>query len=94
MRHVRLCMLAGLLSVTILNPAIASELIGKDASGKPVAGKVVKPEKKPAATCSGDFGTSLVFEDSPSAAARKAKKEQKLVMVLHVSGHFEDPRFT
>jgi hypothetical protein len=39
-------------------------------------------------------GTSITFEDTPSAAARKAKKEQKLVFVLHVSGHFEDPRFT
>jgi hypothetical protein len=39
-------------------------------------------------------GTSIYFEDSPSEAARKALKEQKLVLVLHVSGHFEDPRFT
>ena len=27
-------------------------------------------------------------------AAARAKKEQKLVFVLHVSGNFEDPRFT
>jgi hypothetical protein len=40
------------------------------------------------------FGTSVQFEDTPSAAARKALKEHKLVFVLHVSGHFEDPRFT
>jgi hypothetical protein len=39
-------------------------------------------------------GTSIQFEDTPSAAAKKALKEQKLVFVLHVSGHFEDPRFT
>lgn len=31
---------------------------------------------------------------SPSEAAKKAKDEQKLVFVLHVSGHFEDARFT
>ena len=48
----------------------------------------------PKSTCSGDFGTELVFADSPKAAAEQAKKEQKLVFVLHVSGHFEDPRFT
>jgi hypothetical protein len=47
-----------------------------------------KPEKD---TC---HGTSITFEDTPSAAARKALKEQKLVLVLHVSGNFEDPRFT
>jgi hypothetical protein len=42
----------------------------------------------------GDYGTSVKFEKSPTAAARKALKEEKLVMVLHVSGDFEDPAFT
>ncbi len=42
----------------------------------------------------GCHGTSIQFVDTPSEAARKAKKEQKLVFVLHVSGNFEDPRFT
>lgn len=51
--------------------------------------------KSPAkeATC-GEYGTSVHFEDTPADAAKQAKKEEKLVMVLHVSGHFEDPRFT
>jgi hypothetical protein len=31
---------------------------------------------------------------TPSMAAARAKAEQKLVFVLHVSGHFEDPTFT
>jgi hypothetical protein len=44
-------------------------------------------------TC-GNHGTSVQFFDTPSEAAREAKKEQKLVFVLHVSGNFEDPRFT
>jgi len=44
-------------------------------------------------TC-GQFGTSVHFFDTPTDAARKAKKEEKLVFVLHVSGNFEDPRFT
>jgi hypothetical protein len=39
-------------------------------------------------------GTSLDFYDTPSDAARAALKAEKLVFVLHVSGHFEDPRFT
>jgi hypothetical protein len=39
-------------------------------------------------------GTKLDFVDSPKEAARLAKKEQKLVLVLHVSGHFEDPGLT
>jgi hypothetical protein len=45
------------------------------------------------ATC-GKHGTSVEFVGSPSEAARLAKKAEKLVFVLHVSGHFEDPRFT
>ena len=40
------------------------------------------------------YGTTIVWADSPSDAAKKAKEEQKLVFVLHVSGHFEDPKFT
>lgn len=40
------------------------------------------------------FGTSVDFLDTPSEAATQAKKDGKLVFVLHVSGNFEDPRFT
>jgi hypothetical protein len=50
-------------------------------------------EKKSESAC-GKFGTSVEFLGPPTAAARKAKQEEKLVFVLHVSGHFEDPRFT
>ena len=42
----------------------------------------------------GNYGTSVEFVSNPSEAARLAKKDQKLVFVLHVSGHFEDPKFT
>jgi hypothetical protein len=45
-----------------------------------------------AETCG--FGTKLDFVDNPKEAASIAKKEQKLVLVLHVSGHFEDPGLT
>lgn len=47
----------------------------------------------PASQC-GNHGTTVEFLDTPSEAARKALKEEKLVFVLHVSGNFEDPRFT
>jgi hypothetical protein len=52
-----------------------------------------KATPKEGETC-GSFGTQVEFLDTPSAAARKALKEEKLVLVLHVSGNFEDPRFT
>ena len=29
--------------------------------------------------------------DTPADAAKQAKKDEKLVMVLHISGHFENP---
>jgi len=51
------------------------------------------PVEKKAESC-GAFGTSVEFAESPSEAAKQAKKEEKLVFVLHVSGNFEDPRFT
>ena len=40
------------------------------------------------------YGTSVEWEASPTDAATKAKKEEKLVFALHVSGHFEDPGVT
>jgi hypothetical protein len=49
-----------------------------------------KPDKP---TC-GNHGTTIDFVDTPRDAATQAKKAGKLVLVLHVSGHFEDPRFT
>jgi hypothetical protein len=39
-------------------------------------------------------GTAVEFISSPMAAAKQAAKQKKLVLVLHVSGHFEDPNFT
>jgi len=52
------------------------------------------PMNRTAQTTCGDYGTAIEFEASPNAAARRAAAEEKLVMVLHVSGHFEDPGLT
>lgn len=40
------------------------------------------------------YGTRVDFVDTPKGAAKLALKAEKLVFVLHVSGHFENPRFT
>ena len=56
-------------------------------------GAAVAAKPSAGATC-GEYGTSVHFEKTPSDAARKALKEEKLVMVLHVSGDFENPEFT
>ena len=39
-------------------------------------------------------GTTLEFVATPKEAAALARKQEKLVLVLHVSGHFEDPGLT
>lgn len=40
------------------------------------------------------YGTTIRWEGSPSQAAAKARAQEKLVFVLHVSGYFENPAFT
>jgi hypothetical protein len=59
-----------------------------------IGGATVARDKTAAAPTCGEYGTSVHFEKSPSAAATRALKEEKLVFVLHISGHFEDPDFT
>ena len=56
-------------------------------------GAAAKSPAKTEAPC-GDYGTSVHFEANPADAAKQAKKDEKLVLVLHVSGHFENPEFT
>jgi hypothetical protein len=56
-------------------------------------GKAKPADSSSEASC-GRFGTTVDFVKTPSEAARLATKEQKLVLVLHVSGDFEDPDFT
>jgi hypothetical protein len=47
----------------------------------------------PAGACE-TYGTSVHFLNNPSEAARKARRHDKLVFLLHVSGNFEDAKFT
>jgi hypothetical protein len=41
-----------------------------------------------------NYGTKLDLVDNPQAAARLALKEKKLLFLLHLSGNFEDDKFT
>jgi hypothetical protein len=65
---------------------------GRDDSAKTLRELGQLGTKQPAGC--GGYGTSVDFVNSPSEAAQRAKKEQKLVFVLHVSGLFEDPKLT
>jgi len=68
-------------------PGLARAVDLKAQPGTPA----VKPADKPAC---GNHGTAIDFVATPKEAAAQAKKAGKLVLVLHVSGHFEDPQFT
>ena len=57
-----------------------------------------EPEPVPVATVKGPkcerFGTAINFVRSPTLACDRAARDQKLALILHVAGHFEDPGFT
>jgi len=77
-------MAAGLALVPLIGLALTAQAVGKPIAADPDLG----------GKCDRHHGTAVEFVDSPKEAAHKAKKEEKLVFVLHVSGNFEDPRFT
>lgn len=86
MKRLLIMSAAGLFAILWASQASA-EGVAKKKPGSPI----VKPSQ--AETC-GDHGTSVHFEPNPSVAARKAREEQKLVLVLHISGLFENSDFT
>jgi hypothetical protein len=53
-----------------------------------------KPEACAACAKAGAHGTSLTFAESPTEAAKQALKENKIMFVVHISGNFEDDKFT
>ena len=81
---------AGLGLALLAGPALAGP---KGGDGDLIKGSGILDKDKGAKSC-GSFGTKVEFVETPSEAAAQAKKEEKLVFVLHVSGNFEDPRFT
>jgi hypothetical protein len=68
--------------------AIAGFYVPAGADGPKKGGLGLGPE-----TC-GDHGTSVHFEKSVKDAAKKALKEEKLVLAIHISGFFEEPDYT
>jgi hypothetical protein len=87
-------------------PLIASELPEDPLAPLPEAPKpevaaaivpAVEAKKDPADdnkdTCR-RFGTAVDFAESPMEAFKQATKEKKLTFVLHISGNFEDSKFT
>ena len=67
---------------------IAAALLALAVGGARAGEKATKDSEE------GKHGTAVAFVDSPSEAAKLALKQEKLVMVLHISGIFEDPGCT
>jgi hypothetical protein len=59
---------------------------------RPLAHPVL-PAANAAPACS-NHGTAVTFFENPPDAFRQAARENKLVLMVHLSGNFEDPAFT
>jgi hypothetical protein len=79
-------------------PAKATQKLEEE---KPQAAKRIKPQQ-PApkdldltvfANCE-DIGTNVLFVKNPPEAFKRAKAENKMVFIVHLSGNLEDPGFT
>jgi hypothetical protein len=81
-----LCLAALVIAGAVQGQELRSRALG--GAGKPA------PAQKADSEACGSHGTSIDFVDTPVEAAKQAKEAKKLVFVLHVSGNFEDPRFT
>ena len=54
-----------------------------------------EPAAEGAAPANGEtYGTNVVFMNNPAAAAESARRDDKLLFVMHISGNFEDSCFT
>jgi protein TonB len=62
----------------------------RELSPAPAPMEAPADEAAPAVT----HGTSVRFVNSPAEAARRARGQDRLLFVLHISGNFEDPGFT
>ncbi len=86
----RFLMAAGLMAA----PFLMVTAQAGEPKGDKAPPSIINPDKECTDGVCGKHGTTVAFEDTPAEAAKKAKKEEKLVMVLHVSGLFEDPKLT
>jgi len=82
---------AAILTTTAIGLILLPSAHSGQLTGRPVG---PEPSKPPAPVACGSYGTAVDFVDSPADAAKQAAKQQKLVLVLHVSGQFEDSGLT
>jgi hypothetical protein len=75
-------------------PRGPEELAAPVAWNAPVAKDAVCPDNACKPADRETFGTKVAFVRNPIEATRLAGEERKLAFVLHVSGNFEEARFT
>lgn len=62
---------------------------------RPPPRKEPEPVAEAAASANGEtYGTNVLFMNNPAAAAESARRDDKLLFVMHISGNFEDACFT
>ncbi len=72
---------------TMVLATAAAMVWGEDSVPSPRSGHTTsKPDRS--------FGTALQWEKALDSASKRAERERKLLLVLAVAGHFEDPFFT
>jgi hypothetical protein len=88
-------------SVPVVVPVSVIETVEPGEARPPLPGMgppAEEPAPTPVATFKGPkcerFGTAIDFVRSPTLACDRAAREQKLAMVLHLAGYFDDPGFT
>jgi hypothetical protein len=72
---------------------VPGETVVVEAAPVPPEFNLPDTEVMPADKCK-QFGTAIRFHATPTEAAAEAKSAKKMMMVLHISGNFEDPGFT
>jgi hypothetical protein len=84
---------AGVLTVALVIVGAAA-LRPASPPASPKASGPAPPEAEPPAFARRLHGTGVAFVRTPAEAARLAGRAGKLLFLLHVSGHLEDPAFT
>jgi hypothetical protein len=78
--------------VPVVVPVTTPELAGASAL-EPVEFKLPPSEVVPADRCQ-TYDTKIRFHAGLPEAAQEAKQSKKMMLVLHISGNFDDPGFT
>jgi hypothetical protein len=82
-------------------PKFRAPAVGEDGKQPVPANEDAKPQAVQAkkemlvpAACAVNLGTQIQFVKDPPDAFQQARKEKKLVFLMHLAGNFEEAKFT